>query len=140
MSAPSDAEVIEELQETATLAVLEVKALQEKLDDLRSRNRALLQDRTADRHIIKELVSDACTASAEHAALVAKCHEAHDAHMEAGELRQLVASVYWVAVETIPHRYEGLCPDGVDGWHRRDPKCPACDVLSRADRVIGGAA
>jgi hypothetical protein len=30
------------------------------------------------------------------------------------------------------HRYQGLCPDVVEGWDSRDPECPACQWLDRA--------
>lgn len=33
------------------------------------------------------------------------------------------------ARRVLDHRYEGACPDGIDGWDQRDPECPACIAL-----------
>ena len=30
------------------------------------------------------------------------------------------------------HIYQGLCPDDVSGWGSRDPDCPACSAIARA--------
>lgn len=139
MTAPTDQEVIEELQETATLQAIELQQLRETLASTRESKRMMMAKLARKVEKIDELRGQAVVAEAEHLALVAKCHEAHDAHMEVTELRQLVADVYWVALGTIEHLDEGFCPDGGDAAWRADG-CPACGVLTKADRVIGGAA
>ena len=35
-----------------------------------------------------------------------------------------------VALGRVKHTYNGLCPDGIEGWDTRDPECPACRVLA----------
>lgn len=36
------------------------------------------------------------------------------------------------------HLYGGCCPDGVDGWSRRDLDCPHCRDLIAADAALAG--
>lgn len=31
----------------------------------------------------------------------------------------------------VVHRYDGLCPDEVEGWDARDPLCETCQLLDR---------
>ena len=50
------------------------------------------------------------------------------------ELERLLLDLIAVGTGAVPHRYEGLCPDDVDGHDQRDPECPACRVLMRAAR------
>lgn len=35
-----------------------------------------------------------------------------------------------VGTREIPHLYLGMCPDETDGFDRRDPNCPACQILT----------
>ncbi len=36
------------------------------------------------------------------------------------------------------HLYDGRCPDAVEGWDSRDPGCPHCRDLIRAQEVAEG--
>lgn len=48
----------------------------------------------------------------------------------------LVLDLLRVATGGIPHAYNGLCPEAVEGAEVRDPDCPACRVLMAADKSI----
>jgi len=38
---------------------------------------------------------------------------------------------------SVNHNYwDGLCPDDVDGWQRRNDECPACRLLAKKDRAL----
>lgn len=50
----------------------------------------------------------------------------------AAALRDLIA----VAEDRMPHLYQGRCPDRVEGPESRDPDCPACRALNRAQELV----
>lgn len=35
----------------------------------------------------------------------------------------------------LPHRYEGACPDSVEGPDARDPECPVCRAIDSVSRL-----
>ncbi|MEI2416149.1 hypothetical protein V8Z80_08185 [Orrella sp. JC864] len=55
------------------------------------------------------------------------------AELEAA-LRQLLGTLQHA---DISHRYQGDCPDASD-YNRRDPECPACQVMVRAAALLSG--
>jgi hypothetical protein len=65
--------------------------------------------------------------------------EREAAAVEAEVLRRqgpLIADLIKVATGKIHHTYEfttGLCPDEVEGYATRDPKCPACRIIMAAE-------
>ncbi len=51
--------------------------------------------------------------------------------------KQAICDLIAVATDKIPHRYNGQCPDCVDGFHNRDKQCPACRAIERVEKIIG---
>lgn len=40
-----------------------------------------------------------------------------------------VKALRMVATNEMPHLYNGLCPDAIEGHDSRDPDCPACKAI-----------
>ena len=40
------------------------------------------------------------------------------------------------ACGTVSHRYEGLCPDCVEGQYSRDPDCNVCHAIDETQRLL----
>lgn len=49
---------------------------------------------------------------------------------------KLIAQLIEVATAKIPHVYNGMCPDAVEGHDVRDTECPACKVLLAAAQPV----
>ncbi len=47
-------------------------------------------------------------------------------------LAEHIRDLQKVATGELPHIYNGLCPDEVEGFAVRDDECPACRVLLAA--------
>ncbi len=52
---------------------------------------------------------------------------------DAERIRELEDEII-AMIEERAHRYQGYCPDTVEGTWSRDPECPACQ---RLERLIG---
>lgn len=48
----------------------------------------------------------------------------------------LIGKLLAVASTELPHIFNGMCPDRVEGSHTRDTDCPACQVLIEADALL----
>jgi hypothetical protein len=55
---------------------------------------------------------------------------------DAAQVEVLVRDLLDVATDRNAHIYCGSCPDQVEGPGVRDPYCPACQVLLRADAML----
>lgn len=47
-------------------------------------------------------------------------------------LLEHISNLSLIATGQVRHRYNGQCPDAVEGPHVRDPDCPACRILLSA--------
>lgn len=50
-----------------------------------------------------------------------------------------VVELYAVSTGQIPHIYQGMCPDAVEGASSRDDECPACKILMKADEALAAS-
>ena len=61
----------------------------------------------------------------------------HACDCREAEQRQIIKDLIGSASGATPHRYIGKCPDDDRTGLRRDPECPACQVILRAEAWIG---
>ncbi len=64
-------------------------------------------------------------------------HACHACDCREAEQRQIITDLIDVATGAVPHMYSGKCPDEDRTGLRRDPECPACQAILRAEAWTG---
>lgn len=52
------------------------------------------------------------------------------------DIKTVLGDLAKVASNEVHHVYHGQCPDEMEGFAARDPDCPACQAIVRAEKLV----
>ena len=137
----SDPEMGYEVGEALRQAKDDGQRMEKRLQELGEEANNLeecLRDAESERDRLRARVAEVEAENAERdAAHKADADLAASLHLENAGLRaEVERNVTSVLVDhargVLPHRYEGACPDSVEGPDVRDPECPVCRAIDSA--------